>query len=255
MNAISHSAHPQPQSKLGGAGAATLAWSLLMRTVFFLVFGLLFVAIFAWAGEVQPMKAAERWWPYQAILANAATYFVLRMLIRREGGTFRTIFGYERGTMGSMLKQFGWLVVVGFLVGAVPLYAFSYLILGSAVPPDLMFQPLPVWAAVVAVVIFPLTNGLVETPTYIGYAFPRLKSATGSLWAAMLLAGLPLAFQHVALPLVTDVPYMAWRFAAFIPLALALGFIYNRTKKLLPIAMAHYVMDLQLAVTLLAYSL
>ncbi len=253
MNAIP--LPPQQQAANANTGAAALIGSLLMRTVFFLVFGLLFVAVFAWAGEVEPMQAAERWWPYQAILANVATFLVLRRLIRREGGSFRTIFGYERWTMKSTLKQFGWLLIVGFLLGGVPLYVFSYLILGSAVPPELMFQPLPVWAAVLAVVIFPLTNGLVETPTYIGYAFPRLKSATGSLWAAVMLAGLPLAFQHVALPLVTDVPYMAWRFASFIPLALALGFIYNRTKKLLPIAMAHYVMDLQLAVTLLAYSL
>lgn len=63
-------------------------------------------------------------------------------------------------------------------------------------------------------------------------------------------AGLALAIQHVALSLVFDVSYMAWRFFAFSPLALPLGFIYTRISRLLPVALAHFLMDLQLVVHL-----
>ncbi|WP_158299280.1 CPBP family glutamic-type intramembrane protease [Paenibacillus antri] len=229
--------------------------SLIMRTSFFLIFGLAIAGAFAAAGAEHPLRAAEKWWPFQAILANVATFFVLRALVRNEGGSYRALFGMRRSLLAKDGKQFAGLLVVGFVLGGLPLYLFSYLILGSVVPPDLMFQPLPLWAAIVAVIAFPLTNALVETPTYIGYALPRLREATGKLWSAALLAGLALAFQHVALPIVADVPYMLWRFAAFIPLAVALGFIFHRTNRLLPIAAAHGVMDLQLAVTVLLYSI
>lgn len=212
------------------------------------------MGIFALAGNEHPLKAAERWWPFQAILANIVTFLVLRFMIRKEGGSFRQLFQIQKGKLKKDTKQFAWLLLVGFAVGGIPLYAFSYLILGTAVPPDLMFQALPLWAAIIALIVFPLTNGLVETPTYIGYALPRLKHKTGKLGVAITLAGLALAFQHVALPLVMDAPYMLWRFAAFIPLAIVLGYIFNRTKRLLPIAAAHYVMDLQLVLTLFVYS-
>ncbi|HZG86871.1 CPBP family intramembrane glutamic endopeptidase [Paenibacillus sp.] len=234
--------------------ATSILFSLSMRTLFFLLFGLLFVGLSAWAGAEHPLRAAEKWWPFQAILANVATFFALRFLLRREGARFRDLFAVRRGRRNQDLKQFALLLVVGFLLGGIPLYVSSYLIFGSAVPPDLMFQPVPLWAAAIALVLFPITNGLVETPTYIGYALPRMAQASGKLWIGAWIAGLALAFQHVVLPLVADPAYMMWRFVAFIPLAVALGFIYNRTKRLLPIAAAHAVMDLQLAVTWFAYS-
>lgn len=233
----------------------SVVFSLLMRTLLFLVFGLIFVGWFALSGSEHPLKEAERWWPFQAILANAATFIILRHFIHREGGTYRSLFNVQKSRIGKDLRQFAWLLVVGFILGGIPLFAFSYLILGTATPPDLMFQPLPLWAAFIALIVFPLSNGLVETPTYIGYALPRLRAAAGKLWPALIVAGLALAFQHVALPLVVDVPYMLWRFVSFIPLAIGLGFIFSRTKKLFPIALAHFVMDLQLAIQLFLNSM
>lgn len=232
-----------------------IVFSLLMRTLLFFVFGIVFVGLFALVENVNPLKAAERWWPFQAILANAATFIILRYWIHKEGSTYRSLFKVQKNQLGKHLRQFAWLLIVGFALGGIPLYAFSYLLLGSVIPPDTMLQPMPVWAAIISLVVFPLTNALVETPTYIGYALPRLHKKIGVLWVAIILTGLALAFQHIALPMVFDVPYMLWRFLSFIPLAIALGFIFSRTKKLLPIAMAHYVMDLQLVVSIFIVSL
>lgn len=245
----------QNKTKALTVSKLSLYISLTMRTLFFVLFGLVMVGLLALMGEEQPLKAAEKWWPFQAIMANIASFIVLRRFMKQEGRSYRSFFALEKGRIGKDLKQFALLLIFGFVVGGLSLYLFSYLILGSVTPPELMFQPLPLWAAIIALVIFPLTNGLVETPTYIGYAMPRMKAVTGKLWIGVVLAGLALAFQHVALPLVMDVPYMLWRFAAFIPLAIMIGFIYNRTRRLLPIAAVHYVMDLQLAATLFIYSL
>jgi membrane protease YdiL (CAAX protease family) len=228
-----------------------VVFSLVMRTLLFAAFGGLMVGVMALSGSDQPLKDAEKWWPFQAILANMATFIILKSFLKKEGLPFRSLFNLKSGRVKKDIKETFLLFVVGIICGAIPLYLFSYLLLGSFIPPATMFQPLPLWAMVIALILFPITNGLVETTTYMGYALPRIQQKSGKLWLAIVLAGLALAFQHVALPLVDDVPYMAWRFLAFIPLALVLGVIYSKTKRLLPIAIAHFLMDLQLVVQLL----
>jgi membrane protease YdiL (CAAX protease family) len=225
--------------------------SLLMRTILFILFGALLVGFFALAGESSPLHAAEKWWPFQAIFANIVTFLILRSFLKKEGHSYLSIFNFKKGRAKKDTLETLWLVIVGIAAGAIPLFLFSYLLLGTFTPPEVMFQKLPIWAAALALILFPISNGLVETPTYIGYALPRIKARTGKLWLAIALSGLFLAFQHVALPLVFDGPYMLWRFLSFLPLAFILGFIFNKTNRLLPIAIAHFFMDLQLVLQLL----
>ena len=232
-----------------------LVLSLLMRTILFFIFGLAIAAILAWTGHDEPLRAAAKWWPFQAILANIVTFLVLRRWIHREGGRYRDMLRMPKGQLRRYLLEVLWLIPVGFLFGAVPLFLSSYVILGSFLPPDTMFQPLPMWAAIVALIVFPISNGLVETPTYMGYALPRIQRKTGALWIAILFSGLALALQHIPLPIVLDGPYMLWRFVAFIPLAIAVGFIFSRTKRLLPIMIVHAIMDLQMVMQVFASSL
>jgi membrane protease YdiL (CAAX protease family) len=225
-----------------------IAISLLMRTILFFVFGFVITGVLASAGDEQPLQAAIVWWPFQAILANIVTFFILKYWFRAEGERFWDLFYVNKGEATKHLKQFGWILLVGFTLGGIPLYLFSYLLLGSIIPPTTMFQAMPLWAAVISLVIFPLTNALVETPTYIGYSFTRLRQRFNNVWMAASLAGFALALQHIAMPIVFDVPFMLWRLLSFIPLAVALGFIYNRTKNLLPIVIVHFIMDLQIVV-------
>jgi membrane protease YdiL (CAAX protease family) len=232
-----------------------IVFSLVMRTLLFVAFGGLMVGIMALSGSDQPLKAAEKWWPFQAILANMATFFILKSFLKKEGIPFRSLFNLQHGRAKKVIKETLLLLVIGLILGAIPLYLFSYMLLGSFIPPATMFQPLPLWAMIIALILFPLSNGLVETTTYMGYALPRIRQKTGKLWLAITLAGLALAFQHVALPLVEDIPYMMWRFLSFVPLALVLGVIFSKTKRLLPIAIAHFLMDLQLVVQLLLMNL
>ena len=60
-------------------------FSLMMRTLLFIVFGAVFVGLFSVLGSETPLKDAEKWWLFQAILANIATYFILRSFLRKEG--------------------------------------------------------------------------------------------------------------------------------------------------------------------------
>ena len=229
-----------------------ILFSLIMRILLFTVFGAIIVGFFALLGNETPLKAAEKWWPFQAIFANIATYFILRMFLKKEGLNYVSIFNYEKGRKKKDVVETLWLLIVGMIVGAIPLYLCAYLLLGTFSLPTTMFQEIPLWALIIALIVFPLSNAFVETPTYIGYALPRIQKETGKRWLAILLAGLALAFQHIALPLVFDLPYMLWRFLSFVPLALVLACIYTRTKRLFPIALAHFLIDLQLVIQLAA---
>jgi len=225
-------------------------FSLIMRTLLFLVFGFAIIGYFMLSGDDSPLKSAEKWWPFQALFANIITYFILKSFARKEGISYISLFHFEKGKGKKYAWETLWLVFVGLGFGGISLYIFAFILFGSFIPPDLMFQELPVWALIIAIILFPLSNGLVETTTYIGYALPRLQAITGRKWLAILFAGSALALQHIALPVVMDGNYMLWRFLSFVPLALVLGYIFTKTKRLVPIAIAHFLMDLQLIIQL-----
>lgn len=230
-------------------------FSLIMRTLLFALFGFLITGMLAVMGSETPFKDALKWWPLQAILANIATFFILKSFLNKEGITYKGLFDFRRE---KLKKDFGLIIpyiLFGFLMGMIGLSGFSYLILGSFIPPEVMFEPVAHWMAILALVVFPVSNALVETPTYMGYALPRLEALTGKAWVGIVLAGLFLALQHIALPLIFDGPYLIWRFVSFIPLAVALGFLFARSKRLFPVAAAHFVMDFQMGITLFMNSI
>jgi hypothetical protein len=114
-------------------------------------------------------------------------------------------------------------------------------------------RPLPVWAAVIGLVIWPITHGLAELPTYFGYAMPRLETRTGHPWLAVSLASFFLAAQHIALPLLLDGRFIAWRMLMFIPFALMVGILLHWRPRLLPyMVIVHILIDAATAAALLS---
>jgi hypothetical protein len=80
-------------------------------------------------------------------------------------------------------------------------------------------QALPLWAASVAAIAFPVTIALVEMPTYYGYARPQLERGGVAPWRAVAVAGAGHGLQHAVLPLVVDLRFFVWRAAMFLPFA------------------------------------
>lgn len=238
-------------------GRVTEAWPVFMifaRTLLFLVTGLVMIAILAATGDPDPLKTYLPWWPYQVISTNVIIFFLLKYLTRREGLGLDSLIGYRPGQLKKDLLQAAALLIPALLIGMVGLYGTSFLIFGNMPPAD-MFQPLPLIAAIGATILLPLTNGLVETTTYMGYALPRLEVLTGSRWGAITLAAVGLSMQHAAFPLMLDGPFILWRLISFLPLAFFVGFIYVRTRRLMPLLLVHGLMDLQLVATILLLSL
>ncbi|KAA9028551.1 CPBP family intramembrane metalloprotease [Niallia endozanthoxylica] len=221
-------------------------FSLVLRTVLFLIAGLIFTGILALQGSEQPFHDAEKWWPFQVIAANLFTYFIIKGFLKKEGLSYKSLFQSPKDKNRKTVREYVILFLAAIIGGAVPLYLFSYLLLGAIPPPDTHFQALPVGYAVIALILFPLSNALVETPTYIGYALPRLQKVTGRMYTPILIAGFFLALQHIFLPIVLEADYMLWRLFSFIPLAIILGIFYTKTKRLRPIVIIHFIIDLQL---------
>ena len=119
----------------------------------------------------------------------------------------------------------------------------------------MLFQPLPMWAAVLAVVVFPISVALTELPVFFGYAQPRVANLTRSASAGVLVAALLLSLQHTTLPLIFDAAFLGWRALMFLGFALVLSWVLWKRPRLLPyLIVVHFFLDLQAAVSILLAS-
>ncbi|MCP1144753.1 type II CAAX prenyl endopeptidase Rce1 family protein [Lysinibacillus endophyticus] len=236
-------------------GNKAILLSLTMRTIFFLIFGLVIISVLELTGATNAMKEAEKWWPYQAILANIASFIVLRYFLKREGKSYNSILHFKKKKFGKDILKGLLYLLISFPFAAIGLYGVAYLVFGTTQPPTNMMQAIPLGAAVIALILFPLSNALVELPTYFGYAFPRIEKKWGSVALAIVLPALFLSLQHGPLPIVLGGDYMTWRLLAFIPLAFVVAFLFHKTRNITPLLIAHFVMDLQMVMYVLLAAL
>jgi membrane protease YdiL (CAAX protease family) len=89
---------------------------------------------------------------------------------------------------------------------------------------------------------------VISSPTeeiiYQGYALPRLRALTGRTWVAMIIVGLWWAAQHCLLPFVPDWKYLLFRFLEFLPGVFVMMLVYLRMRRLGPLILAHWTMDI-----------
>jgi hypothetical protein len=219
---------------------------LFARPVLFAAWQFAFGLGYAWRGAPDPWKASIAWWPWSGILASLTTLILLTWLFRDEGSSLLDLYRFDRQHFKSDL----W-VVLGFFivagpVGFLPNLFFGNLFFGSAqVASAMMFLRLPVWAAASALVLFPITIALTELPTYFGYSMPRIKVLSGKGLLAVCLPALFLAAQHMALPLIFDPRFLAWRLLMFLPFALLVGGMLYWRPRLMPyLIIIHVLIDI-----------
>lgn len=216
---------------------------LALRTAGFLAVQ---AAIAAWlnlGGVAGAWTAAAAWWPVAATVTNLGTVAVLVALLRREGLGYRDLFRVQRRELRTDL-----LVLIVLLAVAAPIAFFPSPVIATMLWNDplagsrAMIQPLPSWGAWVAIVGFPVSIAFAELPLYFGYVLPRMRSVR---WVAVAACGFALAFQHIALPLLWDPRFLAWRLGMFLPFALLLGAALRWRPSLLPwLCIVHGLMDL-----------
>jgi len=228
---------------------ATLTAALTHRLVLFAAAQLALTLAFALAGVLDPFTAAGAWWPVTAIVVNVASLVLMRWWLHRHDRRLRDVYRVEPHSVPRVLGVVLIVTVVALALGAGGSLGLGALLFGD---PQLavaaLVHPLPAWAIIPVVVVFPLTTALVELPLYFGIVLPALRERGMGEWSAVILTGGALALQHVAMPLALDPAFIAWRALMFVAFAVFLAFALSRRLVLLPYLVgAHYLLDLAVA--------
>lgn len=194
----------------------------------------------------------SKWWPLLCIGINVITILLLFLLVRSEGTSFRALLNHnpdKRKTVRGILTATPLMLILG--IGG--LVGFSWLVYGYM--PVTNTQALPVWAAILVVILLPATIVLSEIPFYLGYCAPRIKKKTKNEVFSIVYPLFFYALQHSFMPLLFDFRHVLSRFLMFIPLLIMMGIWYHRNKDLIPLMAGHGLLDLLTGIQLLMVAL
>lgn len=227
---------------------------LISRLVLFFAAQSIFAVGFYMAGSAAAWEEGANWWPIAVAAANLVVLALLIRLFKAEGKRYWDIFRFERQHVKGDL-----LAVLGVTLLAAPVSYLPNILLGewlfgsSEATLDLFIRPLPLWAVYLSVLVFPLTQGVTELPTYFAYVMPRFKAHGMQKWLAISLPALMLGLQHIAVPLLFDMRFITWRALMYIPFAFLLGIAIHWRPRLLPyFVIIHVLMNMSLAPMFLA---
>jgi hypothetical protein len=230
-------------------------WLILFgRVTLFLCIQTLFALALYLVGSHSAWNDSTNLWPFAVTLANFICITALVRFYRAEGKNYWDIFRIRHENLkGDLLALLGCMLIAG-PAGYFPNILLANWLFGDPQKALALFvRPLPLWAAYTSILLFPITQGLVEIALYFTYAMPRLQSQGLPRWLALAIPALMLGFQHFAIPLVFDLRFIAWRALMFIPFAFVVGIMLHWRPRLLPyIAIIHILMDASFAAMLLS---
>lgn len=218
----------------------------LFRSVLFITVGVLFAIV-----TNQSLEQASQWWSIICTVCNIITIVVLVVICKSEGYTYKKLIGYER--LRGNLKFTLLIVVLMLILGIGGMYGFGFIIYGYV--PVTMVQPIPVWFALINVILLPLTIVFAELPLYFGYALNGIEKITGNRLLSIIYPMFFYALQHSFIPLLYDWKHILFRFLSFIPLMSVLGIIYYKRRKLKPLMIGHAILDLATGIQILMTSI
>ena len=233
----------------------TAPWLMLFARILLFFAIQAFLALgFTLAKAPSPWEQSANWWPLIVAATNGVCLLLLIYLFRREGGRYWDVFKIDRS---HILRDI--LILLGtFIIGG-PLSVFPNILLGGWLFGDanatlaLFVRPLPLWAAWTGIVLFPVTQGLVELVTYFGYVMPRFERQGMNKILALSLPALMLGLQHLAMPFLFDLRFILWRGLMYIPFAFFSGILlYWRPRWLPYMAIIHALMNMSFAFSFLS---
>lgn len=198
--------------------------------------------VFILRSSATPWHDAEPWLPVYATLIDAGCLALLWRLTRGEGIGLFDLVGFERSRLGrdALLGLALIPASLVFIFGGT--YAGGWIVYGTVQQPYFL-GGLPLWASLYGVLVFPVLWGLTEQMTYNGYLLPRLQVLSGNTTLAVAIVAFVWAMQHAFMPLTFDTKFMTYRLLASVPNSLFETILYLRLRRVLPLAVAHALMD------------
>jgi hypothetical protein len=227
--------------------AGLLTWSgpallLFARSIFSVLAQGLVAGFYALQSSPAPWLAAARWLPVYATLIDVGCLALLCRVTRYERIALHDLISFDRERWRrDVVLGFG-LIPISLAIILSGISISSYIVYGTTEAPALL-QPLPLLPALYGVLIFPLVWGFTEQMTYNGYLAPRMQVLSGSTAVAVALVAFPASFQHAFQPLTFDPDFMLYRLLAPIPFTTFNTLVYLRVRRLLPFAIAHWLMN------------
>jgi len=231
--------------QLSWAGPLLLVTS---RTVLAVVAQAIVAFIYVLRRNPSPWQSATPWWSIYGTLVDIGCLALMKWFTRGEGIRLRDLVGRIRLRWGrDIFIGIGCLLLVFpfFMAGA---SLGSKLVYGSTQPnlyPGLLAaRVLPLWAIAYSFSAWWLIWSPTEQMTYQAYVLPRILALSGSKWIAILVVAFWWTLQHSFFPLILDWHYMAWRFLAFLPGVIVFAVLYLLNRRLPPLIVAHWPMDI-----------
>jgi hypothetical protein len=227
--------------------AGTLTWCgpalmLFARPALAVVAQAIVAAVFALLASPTPWHDSEPWLPVYGTLIDAGCLALLWRFTRREGIRLFDLVGYQRTRLARDVLLGLALIPVSlvFIFGGV--YATGWLLYGTPSPPY-VFEPLPWPATLYGILVWPFIWGLTEQMTYNGYLVPRFRVLLRHTSLAIVVVAFVWSMQHAVMPLTFDASFMAFRLLSPLPHSIFSVLIYLRLRRLVPLAIAHALMD------------
>jgi membrane protease YdiL (CAAX protease family) len=229
---------------------------LFARTGFCILAQVLVTLILAWQRSPDPLRAGTAWWPVTGTLVDLGCLFLLVRFTRQEGIRLADLIGLDKSKLKKdLLMGLGAFLLfpIVMISGAMLSGLLVYGSLQPALPPEVMAKSLPLWAALYARLLWWPVWSVTEELTYNGYVLPRLRKLFGGrAWPAVIVVGLVWAVQHSFLPFIPDARVFLSLFLQMVPLTMVMQLVYLRFRRLPPVILAHWGMDLFSAIAMIA---
>jgi hypothetical protein len=232
-------------------GVITWTGPLLLvvaRPVLFVLLQGALATVFALLHRPSAWKSAGAWWSVYGTLVDMCCLGLMARFTRKEQISVHDLIGKVRLLWGRDIFAGIGLFFLTFPVFMGGSFVSSLLIYGSWNPQRNLYllgvRTLPLWGVAYSLAAWWLISAATEEITYQGYVLPRIEALSGHSCVAAVVVIFCWTLQHCALPLVTDLKYLAFRFVAFLPGVTLLTMIYMRIRRLPPMIVAHWPMDL-----------
>lgn len=197
----------------------------------------------------QELENISNWWSIIASIVNIIIICILVFLTRKNKSTYWKLINYKKGK--TSIKQIISISILILIIGMAGMYLAGYICYGVipyAAP--MLIAPIPVFLAIINVLILPITTALAEEGIYLGCGVNQIENK----FLAIVIPGFFFALQHCFIPTLFDIKYIIYRFLSFLPLTLVLCWYYYNKRNPLPIIIGHTIIDVATVIQILATS-
>jgi uncharacterized protein len=220
---------------------------LVSRSAFILLFQGITLLLLRQFSVPNPSVAIRGWWPVYGTLVDFGCLAILFWLTRREGTHIFDLIGFVKSKFFTDFPRgLGIFIIVFPLTifgGGMLAMLIAYGHLNPVFPENTYMRTLPLLALLYSRILWWPLWSATEEITYNGYALPRLIAMTKSPWLSVAIVSFFFSIQHSFLML-AGFQFGFYMFLTFVPLTIAMELIYLRIRRLPPLIVAHWLMDL-----------